>query len=116
MINREDKTRKGDQDSSQKQSGSQESKNHRGNLLSPQLERVLIENLFALEESINAKAERQFDNFVENDGPKSVRMYQHDRKIDMGVNNELHNLRKMATNTIRELSCESNSLEPSPKS
>ena len=73
----------------------------------------MIENLYALEESINAKAEKK-DN-SENDGPKSVRMYQSDRKIDMGVNNDLQKLRKMATNTIRELSCESNS-ELSPKS
>lgn len=73
----------------------------------------MIENLYALEESINAKAEKK-DN-SENDGPKSVRMYQSDRKMDIGVNNDLHKLRKMATNTIRELSCESNS-ELSPKS
>jgi hypothetical protein len=72
-----------------------------------------MENVYALEELINAKAEKK-DN-SENDGPKSVRMYQSDRKMDMGVNNDLQKLRKMATNTIRELSCESNS-ELSPKS
>lgn len=84
-------------------------------MLSPQLERVLIENLAALEESINAKGDRQFENTSESYGPKSVRMYQHDRKLD-SVNNEVYHMRKMQTNTIRELSCESNSVEPSPKS
>ena len=72
-----------------------------------------MENVYALEELINAKVEKK-DN-SENDGPKSVRMYQSDRKMDMGVNNDLQKLRKMATNTIRELSCESKS-ELSPKS
>ena len=84
-------------------------------MLSPQLERVLIENLAALEESINSKGERHFENFSENNGPKSVRMYQHDRKMDT-VNIEVCHMRKLPTNTIRELSCESNSVEPSPKS
>jgi len=48
-------------------------------------------------------------------GPKSVRMY-HDDKNKKNVNNEVHYYHKMATNTIREMSCESNSVEPSPKS
>lgn len=43
-------------------------------------------------------------------------MYSQDRKMDSAVNNEVGHLRKMPTNTIRELSCESNSVEPSPKS
>ena len=59
--------------------------------------------------TINAKAEK---NEEDSQGPR-VRMYD---KRDQTVNNEAHVFRKMVTCTIKEMSCESNSLEPSPKS
>jgi hypothetical protein len=84
-------------------------------VLSPQLERRLIDNLAALEQSVNLRQSQQQkeDNNKEFDGPKSVRMYNQDIRKS---NNAEHHYYKMATCTINELSCESNSVEPSPKS
>lgn len=104
-----------DNASSHKYSHSHDSKS-RGNMLSPQLERILIDNLHILElnsRSINLTSgstmNRNEDE--EGQGPK-VRMYQADRPVAFGNNNVAYH--KMATNTIKEMSCEGSSLEPSP--
>ena len=53
---------------------------------------------------------------TETQGPKTVRMYKRDRQFVGDVNNESMRLQKHNTNTIKEMSCESQSIELSPKS
>lgn len=78
-----------------------------GTLLSPRLERLLIENLQAMERnlgSVSAKTESKNNDSREsadNEGPKAVRMFQDDDDIDV------HPYSKKVTNTIKEMSCES---------
>ena len=48
-------------------------------MLSPQLERVLIDNILALEKSVNVSQQSKKEEQKEFDGPKSVRMYNSDR-------------------------------------
>lgn len=65
--------------------------------------------------SVNAISDNgdEQHNLLEDQGPK-VRMYQSDRRIQ-AVNNDAF-YKKMATNTIKEMSCEGSSHEPSPLS
>ena len=72
----------------------------------------------ALEMNLGAKAGLQMNDFRENEheGPKTVRMYKRDREFEEEANTVAKKFQKVTTNTIKEMSCESHSVEPSPKS